>query len=73
MPEKSFTPVSVRRRSAAQRCANAHTASAAHTVVGAVESASTLAEISSVFRRFGGEINAVKCINLPFLHLVMVL
>ena len=38
MPEKSFTPVSVRRRSAAQGCADAHTASAEHAVVGSVES-----------------------------------
>ena len=37
-------------------CANAHTAS-----VGAVESASTLAEKSSLFRRFGGEI---KCCEM---------
>ena len=29
MPRKSFTPVSVRRRSAAQGCANAHTDTAA--------------------------------------------
>ena len=28
MTEKSFTPVSIRRRSAAQECADAHTASA---------------------------------------------
>ena len=40
MPGKTFTPVSVRRRSAAaQGCADAHTASAAHAMGGPVDSA----------------------------------
>ena len=61
MPGKSFTPVSVRRRSAAQECADAHTASAAHAVVGAVESASALADIWRFFRGyFGGN----KCCEM---------
>ena len=42
MSGKSFTSVSVRRRSAAQGCADAHTASAEHAVVGSVESVSAL-------------------------------
>ena len=41
MTEKSFTPVSIRRRSAAQECADAHTASAERSAVGSVELASS--------------------------------
>ena len=44
MTEKSFTPVSIRRRSAAQECADAHTASA-RAAVGTVESTSASGEI----------------------------
>ena len=54
MPGKLFTPVSAKRRSAAHGCADAHTASAAHAVVGAVESASALAEIWRFCRGYLG-------------------
>ena len=65
MPGKSFTPVSVRRRSAAQGCADAHTASAAHAVVGAVESASALAEIRPRFGGFAGAfLEEIKCCEM---------
>ena len=67
MPGKSFTPVSVRRRSAAQQCADAHTASAAHAVVGVVESASALAEIWRFCRGyFGGN----KCCEMLKLNIL---
>ena len=69
MQGKSFTPVSVRRRSAAQGCADAHTASAARAVVGPVESASALAEIwrfSSVLR---GYFLHIKCCEMRKLNI----
>ena len=60
MTEKSFTPVSIRRRSAAQECADAHTASAERSAVGSVELASTLGEIGGLRGAFGSYLGGNK-------------
>ena len=59
MPVNLFTPVSVRRRSAARGCADAHTASAEPAVVGSVESVSA----SSKKRILGGDREAHRMLE----------
>ena len=48
MHGKSFTPVTVRRRSAAQGCTDAHTASAERAAVSSIESALDLGELWTI-------------------------
>ena len=73
MPGKLFTPVGLRRRSAAQECADAHTASAERSAVGSVELASTLGEIGGLRGAFGWHLVAIsgeiKCSEMRKLNL----
>ena len=76
MPGKSFTPVSVRRRSAAQGCADAHTASAAHAMGGPVESAAFRPGFRrdlKVLRLFLAKLNSVKWVGYSFVNLLVVM
>ena len=65
MTEKAFTPVSIRHRSAAQECADAHTASAERAAVSSIESALDLGEISAFGGYWGANKTAVKCVIKP--------
>ena len=61
MPGNLFTPVTIRRRSAAQGCANAHTDAAAPAVGrGSIESTSTSGKI----RRLTGDYEADKRVKI---------
>ena len=64
MHGKPFTPVTVRRRSAAQGCADAHTASAERAAVGLVESVSALGENRSFSGVILRQINSCEMCNL---------